>query len=105
MFRADMGINVYEDQETGEAVITLGQRFDATVIRDFIEAFSRFEQDRNFLINLKDVEGFGFSSLTLLLLLSSYLVRDKSRIYVTRCNHNSVNKAVKFPLFKVLFKI
>ena len=100
MMQENMSLNVYEDQTTGEAVITVGQRLDSTVIREFIYVVSHYEQDRKFLINLIDVDSFGLASLELLLLLSGCVGADRSRILVTRCNHNAIDSAVKFPLFK-----
>ena len=100
MDKEKLGIDVYEDQQTGEAIITLGEQFDSSVIAEFREIFSQYEQDRRFLINLKYVENFGFSSLTTLLLLDGYVGDDKSRISVTRCPHHAIDEAIKFPLFK-----
>ncbi|MBF0381402.1 MAG: hypothetical protein HQL69_10310 [Magnetococcales bacterium] len=93
-------LRVYEDKNTGEAIITVGQRLDSNVIKEFIYVVSSYEQDRKFLINLIDVDSFGFNSLELLMHLSGCVGSDRSRISVTRCNHNSINSAIKIPLFK-----
>ncbi|MBF0194210.1 MAG: hypothetical protein HQL71_06605 [Magnetococcales bacterium] len=100
MMQNNMSLNVYEDEKTGEAVVTVGQRLDSTVIKEFMYVVSLYEQDRKFIINLIDVDRLSFASLELLLLLSGCAGSDRSRFYVTRCNHNAINSAVKFPLFK-----
>jgi HptB-dependent secretion and biofilm anti anti-sigma factor len=100
-----MSIEVYEHQTTGEAVITLGERFDITIKREFAQAYSSFKSYKNYLIDLTYVKVIGSSAFEMLTLLREYSGGINSKITITGYNHEFIREALKDPRYKGLFKL
>ena len=99
-----MGINVYEDQKTGEAVITLGRNFDFNSRREFSEAYSRFAPYRNFILDFETVEEVDNSAFGMLLLMREYARGMESTITISGCK-NEIADSLELPILAGLFEI
>jgi anti-anti-sigma regulatory factor len=99
-----MAINVYEDQNTGEAVIKLGRQFDFNIRKEFYEAYSSFEPYRNFLIDFNAVETVDDSAFGMLLLLRKYAGGVESITTIFGCKEN-IAESLELPILHGLFEI
>ncbi len=99
-----MAINVYEDLETGEAVIKLGRTFDFNSRREFFEAYSKFEPYRNFLVDFNDVENVDDSAFGMLLLLRRYAGGVESVTTIYGCSQDVAN-SLELQILNGLFEI
>jgi anti-anti-sigma regulatory factor len=99
----EMGIDVYENLKTGEAVIELGNTFGSNSRKEFFDAYSSFEPSRNFLLDFNAVNDVDDSCFSMLLLMSKY-VRFDSEITITGCYNNLANN-LDLSMLNGLFKI
>ncbi|MBF0445878.1 MAG: anti-sigma factor antagonist [Magnetococcales bacterium] len=98
-----MGIDVYENLQTGEAVIELSNTFGSSSRKEFFEAYSSFDPSRNFLLDFNAVNDIDDSCFGMLLLMSKY-VRFDAEITITGCYDNLAN-TLDLSLLNGLFKI
>jgi HptB-dependent secretion and biofilm anti anti-sigma factor len=99
-----MGIQVYEDTNTGNAVITLGQNFDSRSRKEFSAAYSQFEPYRNFLLDFEPVEKVDSSSFGMLLRMREYAKGLDSTITISGCDEN-IASTLELPILEGLFEL
>jgi hypothetical protein len=100
-----MCIEVYEDQNTGEAVILLGRSFGFNEKEEFYGAYSQFEPSRHFFIDFNKVEMVDYSSLVTLLLFKDHVTEFQSTVTIAGCDHGAINTFLNLPMFQRCFEV
>ncbi|MBF0107592.1 MAG: STAS domain-containing protein [Magnetococcales bacterium] len=86
------------------ATLSLDERFNFEIHRDFRDAYSKCKPNSAFVIDMKRVEYLDSSALGMLLLLREYAGADKADVRIINCK-SMVERLLKVANFDRLFKI
>ncbi|MBF0139550.1 MAG: STAS domain-containing protein [Magnetococcales bacterium] len=90
--------------EDNRVTITLEERFNFEIHREFRDACTKFPPATAFIIDMKRVEYLDSSALGMLLLLREHAGGDKSNISIINCKP-TVERIFKVANFDRLFKL
>lgn len=99
-----MSLQVSKSSDNRRVTMTIGQRFDFSLHREFRDAYSKEPEDVEYIINMGSTEYMDSSALGMLLVLREHTGEKPGKIKLTGCQP-SIRQILDISNFTKLFVV
>jgi anti-anti-sigma factor len=97
-------IQVSDSKENGTVMISIRNRFDFSVHKEFRASYKDRENAMCYVINLREVTYIDSSALGMMLLLREHAMENKGKVIIQNCNED-IRRILTIANFGRLFDI
>lgn len=99
-----MGLSINRSSDNKTIVVTVGQRFDFSLHREFRDIYKDEPENMEYIIDMHNTEYMDSSALGMLLILREHSGETANRVTLKGCQH-SIRQILEISNFTKLFKV